>query len=384
MNDIHAILETTANQILALVAPTTARLVHAAVLFDDGDDTAATDGVCIWLPPVFDGVEVAQDATIAVGLLTHELGHFLQPLEEMEQVEQETGAPHWLVNIILDIQCETLMAALFPPLADALVAVRRVVRRAHMAEYEAVIQKGRNLPEIAAALALAGRFDRPEWPFYVDRASTVSTAIFQITDSRLHSRASQFVSWLNSVSTYRAADLPQFVRRLMDCFPELRQAPAPLPVPGGRLDVGKVGRAAQAEALDSVSTCKFDSSDRPVNAVILKTNPPWPEAVRLAIGLRVHFQASSGATEIVAPGRLDRRAAARGEIVPLRMTLPGREQPRLRVVICLDKSSSMTVNVRKNLRKFDLAQIAAQAVALAVQEAGGEVVGILFDGSAQL
>jgi hypothetical protein len=48
------------------------------------------------------------------------------------------------------------------------------------------------------------------------------------------------------------------------------------------------------------------------------------------------------------------------------------------VTICLDKSGSMKG------AKFVLAQTAAQAVALAVQEANGEVVGLLFDDSAQV
>ena len=47
---------------------------------------------------------MTQDAPVAIGLLAHELGHFLQPLAEVQQVEQETGAPHWLANILLDIR----------------------------------------------------------------------------------------------------------------------------------------------------------------------------------------------------------------------------------------------------------------------------------------
>ncbi len=49
--DISAILNATANQILAVVAPDTARLVRAYVSLDEQADTAATDGVHIWLPP---------------------------------------------------------------------------------------------------------------------------------------------------------------------------------------------------------------------------------------------------------------------------------------------------------------------------------------------
>ena len=76
-----------------------------------------------------------------------------------------------------------------------------------------------------------------------------------------------------------------------------------------------------------------------------------------------------GATEIAAPGRLDRPALAREEIVPA----PGKEVLRPKAVICVDKSGSMKGS------KIELAEVAAQAVALAVKAAGGEAVGILFD-----
>jgi hypothetical protein len=60
------------------------------------------------------------------------------------------------------------------------------------------------------------------------------------------------------------------------------------------------------------------------------------------------------------------------------MALPGKETPQPRAVICVDKSSSMKG------RKLELAQLAAQAVALALRAAGGEVVGVLFDDKAQV
>ena len=111
-----------------MVAPDTARLVRAYVSLDEKADTAATDGVHIWVPPTFEGVDVAHDTPVAVGLLVHELGHFLQPLKALEEAEQQTGAPHWLGNIVADVQLEAMMAGLFPPLADTLVAVRTAVK----------------------------------------------------------------------------------------------------------------------------------------------------------------------------------------------------------------------------------------------------------------
>lgn len=60
------------------------------------------------------------------------------------------------------------------------------------------------------------------------------------------------------------------------------------------------------------------------------------------------------------------------------MALPGKKRPRPKVLICLDKSGSMKG------AKFVLAQNAVQAMALAVREAGGEAVGVLFDDNTQI
>lgn len=378
--DTRAILDATANQILAVVAPDTARLVRAYVTLDEEADTAATDGVRIWLPPTFEGVDVAHDTPVAVGLLVHELGHFLQPLKALEAVEQETGAPHWLANIVADVQLEAMMAGLFPPLADTLVAVRTAVKTARLAEYTAAILQGRNLADVACSVALVGRFCRPATPF--DGSGEYSSPLWGTLnrhgDPALITRMTAFAWRLSGAQSLAPDALPDHVRQIMKEFPELRQAPARHAIPGGGLTViGPAGCAAQAEAAANTGGHP-PTAVEPVAAIRAGRTRPRPEAQQAARGLRAHFQAPYSATEIVAPDRLDRRAAVLGELVPFRMVLPGRERPRPRVVICLDKSGSMKGG------KFVLAQTAAQAVALAVREAGGEVVGILFDDKAQV
>lgn len=378
MSDICAVLEAAANQILAVVAPATARLVRARVWLDEQDDSASTDGVRIWLPAVFEGVEVGRDTPLALGLLVHELGHFLQPLEALAEAEREAGAPHWLGNVVADIQLEAMMASLFPPLAHTLVAVRAQVRQARLAEYVEGLHASRDLAEIANPLALAGRFARPEVPFddpYEEGSQLEPLLQFP---EPLRSRGLSFARWLSRAQEIAAQDLPDFLRQLMEKFPELRQAGERYPVPGGRSAVAAAGKAAQAEAAANAAAL-HPTRPMPVAMVPASSYLLRPEARQIARGLRIHFQAAGGATEIVAPGRLERRAAALGELIPLRLQLPGRERPRPRVVIGLDRSSSM-----KGADKFAQAQIAAQAVALAVQEAGGEVVGILFDDTAQV
>jgi hypothetical protein len=116
----------------------------------------------------------------------------------------------------------------------------------------------------------------------------------------------------------------------------------------------------------------------PLTAVRGNPKSAVPGAQQAARTLAIHFQTVRGATEIAAPGRFDRRAAALDELIPFRLALPGKERPRPKAVICLDKSSSMRGS------KIALAQAAAQAVALAVKAAGGEVVGILFDDDGEI
>ncbi len=378
--DIRAVLDATANQILAVVAPDTARLVRAYVSLDEEADTAATDGVRIWVPPTFEGVDVAHDTPVAVGLLVHELGHFLQPLVALQAAEQETCAPHWLGNIVADVQLEAMMAGLFPPLAETLVAVRTAVKAARLAEYTASILKGRNLADVACSVALAGRFCRPEMSFdnSGENGSPLWGALNRHGDPALTTRMIAFAWRVSEALNLAPDDLPDHVRQLMAEFPELRRAAETFPAPGGGLSViGPAGRAAQAEAASNTGS-HSPSPLEPVASVRAVRNRPRPEAQQAARGLRVHFHVVRGATEIAAPGRLDRRAAVLGELIPLRMALPGKERPRPKVLICLDKSGSMKG------AKFVLAQTAAQAVALAVREADGEAVGILFDDTGQI
>ena len=95
----------------------------------------------------------------------------------------------------------------------------------------------------------------------------------------------------------------------------------------------------------------------------------------IARAIRLRFAVPKGGVEVVAPGRLDRREAARGDGIPFRLDLPGRSAPRPQVVICLDVSESMWYSKTK----IGAARIVAQAIALAVRDAGGDVVGVLFD-----
>jgi hypothetical protein len=185
------------------------------------------------------------------GLLVHELGHFLQPLKQLEETERQTGAPHWLGNIVADVQLEAMMTGLFPPLADTLVAVRRTVKAESINEYTAAILQGQILPDVACLVALAGRFGRPEGPFD-DRAEAGSPlwgTLSRHSDPALAARLTAFAWRLNEAQTLAAYDLPAHIAQIMAEFPELRGSPERHPLPGGGLSVtGPAGNAVQSEA----------------------------------------------------------------------------------------------------------------------------------------
>ncbi len=108
----------------------------------------------------------------------------------------------------------------------------------------------------------------------------------------------------------------------------------------------------------------------------LRPTSPDPQSVRLARTLQPRFQSPRGSLEVAAPGRLDRLDMARGAPIPLRMALPGREAPAPQLILAIDLSASMFIGRGHKARQ---ARIAAQAVALAVKDVGGQVVVILFN-----
>jgi|GEM_PF-2333098 len=327
---VERALNAAANQVLAVVAPATSRLVQAAVTVAEAD-TASTDGVHIWLPPAFEGCDVTQDAPVAIGLLAHELGHFLQPLEAIQQVEQETGAPHWLANILLDIQGEAQVACLFPPLAVPLTAVRDAVNRARMAEYLADLkQVGTDFAGVACAAALVGRFAQTAQPFAAEWYSLPAyRALAAVFDAEpWGQQVKEFLGTLAAAHWTAAKELPGLLRQIIEQFPELKAAPTlPMPLGDPKVVARGTGQAVQAEAQGNTREREpLDSQE--LKELPVQPGPPEPEAVTIARAIRLRFAVPRGGVEVVAPGRLDRREAARGDGIPFRLDLPGRSAPR--------------------------------------------------------
>lgn len=362
-----AMLERTANQLLATVAPTTARLLPARVLLETQRDTASTDGhTVIFMPADFCGHAIPDAELISVGLLAHEASHFLQPLPSINDMARQESIPHWLVNVVLDVQGESLVETIFPSLHTSLSATRQAVATAQMATYEHHLQQAQYFVEAAATILLYCRFARSDRPF--DRYAT--DGWFSMPYG---ARGFQLVGQVNQATSLPPADLATFLRRLINNFPELRQASPPVvPVAAPRLQSdGPVAGILLDEIQRQVGQWTAGSTV-PLLTKSYRREAPHPEAVQLARQIRPRFDSSRGAFEVLAPGRFDRQAAARGDF-PFRLALPGRTQPAPIVVIGVDVSSSM------DGYKQRAAFIAAQALALAVNASGGHVVGLLFD-----
>jgi hypothetical protein len=364
-------LERAANQLLAVVAPGASRLVHTQVTLENAAPTASTDGAStITMPTSFCGQDIPANEAVSVGLLAHELGHFLQPLKAVVEVAKEEGAPKWLVNVLLDIQGEALVESLFPAVAAPLASVRACVKHEKLRSYRKALAKATSFAEAAGPLALLGRFAEGDKPFSDQDAQDALLPAFEAVGRR-------YLNLLKKAEDLAPDELPGHLRSLMRECPELRQAQAPsspLGDPRAQLN-GALGDLLAEEA----RTTLRGWSRSPKSALQVRRytrETPRREAERLAHAIRTRFDVRQGGMEVLAPGRFDRQEAARGNL-PFRMAVMGCERPLPRVVICVDVSSSMDER-----RKAETAFTAAQALALAVEASGGEVVGLLFDSCA--
>jgi len=138
MNELQSVLNLISSALLGdLASFLSPRLVIAK------DDTASTDGrTWIRLPEEFLGIRLGEQMNVFIGLLAHEVGHWLQPLKAVTEVEKKTGLHHDIVNIVLDVHLEHLVPVIFPLFAVPLEAVRAVVRDAHRLRRRAELVRG--------------------------------------------------------------------------------------------------------------------------------------------------------------------------------------------------------------------------------------------------
>ena len=218
MSELSHSLQTAAGTILSVLAPGTSRIARVAVRFHDDVDTASTDGnLVIRMPRAFSGAAIPEDAPVTLGLLAHELGHWLQPLDAITEIARDRGAPFWLANIAMDIHGESFVQAAFPAMRGPLRATRQAVNQAMLERYrhdlaEAITRN--DFPDMALNAALLARFAHPNYVWSVPRQRQTPPWVhdFLLAMERFQARITP------------PEDLPAVFADLLDAFPELTKA----------------------------------------------------------------------------------------------------------------------------------------------------------------
>ncbi len=133
-------------------------------------ETASTDGqYVVKMPRNFLGVGLEDGRPeIFLGLLAHEVGHWLQPVKEIKAVEKETGLMHDFVNIVLDVHCEHQAGLIFPLFKRPIKAVRELVGDNLARRYRREFRKAEDFVTAAMAALLYSRYCvRPDESFHV-------------------------------------------------------------------------------------------------------------------------------------------------------------------------------------------------------------------------
>jgi hypothetical protein len=348
-------------------------------------DTASTDGQrIVEMPRRFLGVGLEDGRPeIFVGLLAHEIGHWLQPVKEIKAVEKETNLMHDFVNILLDVHCEHQAGLIFPLFKYPIKAVRELVGSNLARRYRRAFRKAQDFVTAAMAALLYSRYCvRPDDSFSVAGIGFHRNALAPRSKAAYDLR--HLKDLLNDVARVRelsSNELPDCLASLAGKYPELCCQPPDLPFgdplagPANGVDETIPGIVQlQVPDLSSVEDC-------PVLGVSASGKvQPSPDVLALSRRLKNRWAAPAGVRSVMAPGRLDRMAALRDQPVPYSMQSqrPTRlkETGVRRIVLAADWSVSM------NGIPWLATLAAAQAITLALRSDGGDVRGLLFAGSA--
>jgi len=377
-----------AELILSMLGANLPALIRPHVLLKEGADTASTDTKrYINMPADFDGIPTMKPeyAWARTALLAHELGHWLQPCDEIDQVQKDTGLSADFVNIVMDIQGEALIASLLPYYNEHLTRLRRHVGKKHRKAYAdqaATLAKASSFLGAAMSLSLMGRYVLyPTSPFYPNNWLEIIPIHGKLwaykKRSRVGKRMAELLRRMSYAAQIRALELPGFLREIARDFPDLcneqEASPFSIPdsghggMPGGEL-LGKL-----LEELEKHKPQRPQISFWEGDAVGI--NPASLEENRRANAMQLHFDTPKGGIEIMAPGRFDRMAALGGSPMPWTMTIQddAGTAKMSDLLVAVDISGSMQEP------KWSMAISAARSITLAVKAAGGDVRGLVFD-----
>ena len=379
-----------AELILAMLGANLPALIRPHVLLKEDADTASTDTKrYIHMPNDFDGIPTMEPeyAWARTALLAHELSHWLQPCDEIDQVQKETGLDSGFVNVVMDIQGEALIASLLPYYNEHLTRLRRHVGKKNRKAYADQAVKSakagsKGFLGAAMSMSLMGRYVLyPNSPFYPSSWMKIIPIHGKLwaykKRSSVGKRMAELLGRMSSAALIRAIELPDFLRQIAEDFPELcnQQEASPFSVsdsghggmPGGDL-LGKLLEELEKHKPQRPRISFWEGD-------ALGVRPASPEEKRRANAMQLHFDTPKGGIEIMAPGRFDRMAALGGSPMPWTMTIQDDSGTAKMsdVLVAVDISGSMSGE------KWSMAISAARSITLAVKAAGGDVRGLVFD-----
>lgn len=351
--------------------------VAAPVVIVSDDDTASTDGMAyVKMPQTFLGQPLSAQLVIAIGLLAHEVGHWLQPLSEIREVERETALDHQVSNILLDIQLEANVARILPLFALNLQELRLSTAKQYRSQYLKGQQEAGSFPEAAIHALLFGRF-------CVQSDRSFSAMFTQCTKfSAIHELLEDASFFMDIPSRKLPEKLREFARKYPElCDPSQKDAAAgagsfspAAPDPTGSVSSGNVDGLMRLLA-SSLAVYNGAGECREVIGTLRGNIKPDAEVMSVCRMIQKRWEVPRSSGTLMGPGRMNRLSAFRGDPIPFEIQSPtGRALPETKVVLVADWSGSMNGSRwRETIR-------AARAVTLAIRNSGGDVRGAVFEG----
>lgn len=287
------------------------------------------------------------------------------------------------VNIVLDVHCEHQAGLIFPLFKHPIKAVRELVGNNMARRYRRAFRKAEDFVTAAMAALLYSRYCvHPNESFYVAVIGFQKGALAPRPKTAYD--VERLNSLLNDVAGARdlcSSELPDYLSILADKYPELCCQPPELPL-GDPLGGSANG---MDEAIPGIVQLQVPDREATEPCHILEVSasgsvPPSPDVQALSRRLKNRWFTPVGVQRVMAPGRLDRMAALRGQPMPFSMQSqrPSRlKDPGIRrIVLAADWSVSM------DGLPWYATLAAAQAITLALRSDGGDVRGLLFAGNA--
>jgi hypothetical protein len=363
--------------VVTLLMDGVARVATPSVVFAD-DDTASTNGKSyVRMPNEFLGTPIQDQLSNAIGLLAHEVGHWLQPLDDVNAVEKETGLNHSIVNLLLDIQLEENVVRIMPLFRGNLIGLRHEIGNSYKKDYVKGLKKaerGNDFLSAAVSGLLLGRF--------CEDASCSYSCSTHAKDKRLK----DFLLDAGRFTTAPSSSLPSLLRDIACRYPELCKKSEGDDAGDGMSGLGGFTPPTSAVSSGGVEDLKkflqssiviYAGSADPYEeeGSLGRQTPPAPEVISASRKIQRRWEVPRATGSVMGPGRLNRLGAVRGDPIPFDVPQSsGKTKPKVQVVLVADWSGSMQGTPWHETRK------AAQAVTLAVRAAGGDVRGAVFAG----